>query len=116
MKTFQSSTIRPLIKVINDEIIAVIHGAVLILNGKLKTIKRFKTIEGWEVAEGQLEHRGSCTDGNTNYIAVGYFGGEVCLITRNGDDEPLVRSEHNLLHHSIVIRFTNTRMASLLFQ
>ena len=66
-----------MIKVINDEIIATIFGAVLILNGDLETLERFNAPKKWARA----------IDGNEDYFAIGYTDGSVCFFKRNGDDD-----------------------------
>ena len=82
------------IKIVNDVIVAPIHGAVLILDGNLKTTKCYVTIktDEWNKYDGWARS----IDGNEDFIAVGYRNGEVYFFDRSGDDEPTVRPENNI--------------------
>ena len=87
-----------MIKVINDEIIATIFGAVLILNGDLKTIRRFNGIK----------RRARAIDGNEDYISVTYDNDNVLFFTRNSDEEPTVSLENTNKKFMTFTRFTTT--------
>ena len=86
-------------KMINDVIVAPIEGAVLILDGNLKTIKRYIT---------KSDDWARSFDGNEEYIAVGYGNGQVNFFDRSGGDEPTVRQKENKDLSKVPCRFTNT--------
>ena len=94
MRSVRPSEKQTQIKVINDEIIVTILGAVLILNGDLKTIKRYdvdlKTIKRFDV---DAYRKAQSFDGNEEYIAVGYDDGKVHFYTRKSNEEPTVSTK-----------------------
>ena len=83
----QLSKTETLIKVITDDIVATVFGAVMILNGELKLVRRLETpTESWAKS----------IEANEEFIAVGYYNGNVCFFDRKKDDEPTVRTEKNI--------------------
>ena len=81
-KSIDCNGIKPLIKVVDQDIIvASWNGKLLVLDTALNVKKQYNTINDTLL----------CLSATVNYIAIGTMGNEVIFYDRNGSTEPRVR-------------------------
>ena len=88
-----------MIKLINNELVAVTqNGPLIIFDQQLKQIKKFT---------GTVDQP-RCLDGNDKYIAFGDSGGRVRFYARHGPSEPTVNNKKRIFKLNLDFRLINT--------